>query len=81
MVRVLGDTHRELALKAAENGTSINRIVSEKLARFNQSKSATHIELATSSGHPPGSILEPGFFMFWKGFSIPKKVGRDSIYS
>jgi len=33
IVRVPGDTHRALALKAAENGTSINRIVSEKLAQ------------------------------------------------
>jgi len=33
MVRVPTDTHRALAIKAAENGTSINRIVSEKLAR------------------------------------------------
>jgi predicted HicB family RNase H-like nuclease len=33
MVRVPRDTHRALALKAAENGTSINRIVSEKLAQ------------------------------------------------
>jgi predicted HicB family RNase H-like nuclease len=32
MVRVPPDTHRALALKAAEEGTSINRIVSEKLA-------------------------------------------------
>lgn len=32
MVRVPPDTHRALAIKAAENGTSINRIVSEKLA-------------------------------------------------
>lgn len=34
MVRVPTDTHRALAIKAAENGTSINRIVSEKLARI-----------------------------------------------
>ncbi len=33
MVRVPEDTHRALTLKAAETGTSINRIVSEKLAR------------------------------------------------
>lgn len=32
MVRVPPDTHRALAVKAAESGTSINRIVSEKLA-------------------------------------------------
>ena len=32
MVRVPPDTHRSLAVKAAEAGTSINRIVSEKLA-------------------------------------------------
>lgn len=32
MVRVPPDTHRALAIKAAESGTSINRIVSEKLA-------------------------------------------------
>ena len=32
MVRVPPDTHRSLAVKAAESGTSINRIVSEKLA-------------------------------------------------
>jgi len=34
IVRVPRDTHRALALKAAETGTSINRIVSEKLARI-----------------------------------------------
>ncbi|MBU4230885.1 MAG: type II toxin-antitoxin system HicB family antitoxin [Proteobacteria bacterium] len=33
MVRVPPDTHRALATKAAEVGTSINRIVSEKLAQ------------------------------------------------
>ncbi len=33
MVRVPPDTHRALAIKAAEVGASINRIVSEKLAR------------------------------------------------
>jgi len=32
MVRIPPDTHRALALKAAESGASINRIVSEKLA-------------------------------------------------
>ena len=32
MVRVPPDTHRALAIKAAESGTSLNRIVSEKLA-------------------------------------------------
>ena len=32
MVRVPPDTHRALAIKAAEAGASINRIVSEKLA-------------------------------------------------
>ncbi len=32
-VRVPQDTHRALAVKAAEEGTSINRIVSESLAR------------------------------------------------
>jgi len=34
LVRVPQDTHRALALKAAETGTSINRIVSEKLAQL-----------------------------------------------
>jgi predicted RNase H-like HicB family nuclease len=34
IVRVPEDTHRALALKAAETGTSINRIVCEKLARI-----------------------------------------------
>lgn len=33
MVRVPPDTHRALAIKAAEVGVSINRIVSEKLAQ------------------------------------------------
>ncbi|MDA8419215.1 MAG: type II toxin-antitoxin system HicB family antitoxin [Desulfobacteraceae bacterium] len=33
MVRVPPDTHRSLAIKAAEAGTSLNRIISEKLAR------------------------------------------------
>jgi predicted RNase H-like HicB family nuclease len=33
MVRVPPDTHRALAIKAAEMGTSLNRIVSEKLAQ------------------------------------------------
>lgn len=33
MVRVPPDTHRALAIKAAEAGASINRIVSEKLAQ------------------------------------------------
>jgi predicted HicB family RNase H-like nuclease len=33
MVRVPPDTHRALAIKAAEVGASINRIVSEKLAQ------------------------------------------------
>lgn len=34
MVRVPPDTHRALAIKAAEDGVSINRIVSEKLANL-----------------------------------------------
>ncbi len=32
MVRVPPDTHRSLAIKAAEDGVSLNRVVSEKLA-------------------------------------------------
>ena len=32
MVRVLPEEHRELAIKAAEEGVSLNRLVSARLA-------------------------------------------------